>query len=542
MASYDPMQDAAIPDEEAAPAPISPDVSPPISQGNMDEEANANIAMNAGQDNSGAPPVMPMDPQAPGYDNSGGAPVMGQQPQQEGIPTDDGHYGPLAGVARGANELIKKYLLGTDPNIAAQAAAKQDPQLSGSAKNLLAIASEPDEQKRAAMVQSNRAAFIAKQHFAQVAAQGAEGKPADLAAAAKAATQAAEHVLDGSDAHFAMTSPGVVTATVKSMDGQTDHFNMNAQQFAKFVANPLVDYDKMNVPNGVRQMLANLTSKPVPGQQPAGAEGPAAPVQEAIPTTPTPATQPAKEPAKGGGVDPERAKNVPMSAFGEKEGELTPDGHKPWIPTRSGSYSTELENRALQMFPRVGDNQKRLEWMAAQQSATDTLKNKVDVEQVKKDAKTESKAIEGGTKKDVEVTKGENAVKTQQERNKGWAVASDAKKQAAMAKIAFDLKKLEASNANASQTRELKLIQTKIMAGQTDKLTPRELEVANHYADQAQEAAPVTRPGAASAPDLGAAAAPHAPTPGVQRAKFKDGKYYVKGPDGKAKLDANQNP
>ena len=199
------------------------------------------------EDDSGALPVVGSD-QEP--DNSGALPVVDDQGQQQQQPDEDAPRGRSGLPAphqmlRTAGKSILSYLTGAGaaPPEAAQkfaAGVKAEyPGISDDDANVLAVhkAMElggPDAAWQ--MVQFNRTAYNAKQSFALAALMGTQGKPADVRAAAQAATQASQHVLDGSRASFTASPDGTVTATV-NMPGSNNgvSYKLTPRAFARWL-------------------------------------------------------------------------------------------------------------------------------------------------------------------------------------------------------------------------------------------------------------------------------------------------------------------
>jgi hypothetical protein len=157
-----------------------------------------------------------------------------------------------------------------------------------------------------AVAQNQRVNWNAKMGFAQVALDGTSQKPGDLAAAAKAATQAYPHMLDGSEAEFKPAQGGVV-ATVTPPGGKTPvKIPLTADQFRQWTDISDINggqYDSvmenggaLNVLKKITQGLGKPPSQGQPGQmvnsmdgqqgQPQGTQGQQAPAQGAPPATP----------------------------------------------------------------------------------------------------------------------------------------------------------------------------------------------------------------------------------------------------------------
>jgi hypothetical protein len=107
--------------------------------------------------------------------------------------------------------------------------------------------------------QANRMAFGAKQSFGKAALQGSNQKPPDLNAAVDAANQAEQHVIDGSNVHFA-ASPNGVTATVIGKDGKPQRqIPLTVDQFGQYMnIGKDGQFDKL-MRNGVVDTLSRLS-------------------------------------------------------------------------------------------------------------------------------------------------------------------------------------------------------------------------------------------------------------------------------------------
>jgi hypothetical protein len=208
--------------------------------------------------------------------------------------------------------------------------------------------------------------------FAKAALDGVQGTPPDLGSAVDAANKAQMHMPDGSNVYFTPLpySDGVTAAV--SMPGTTKvtAIHLTSDQFKQFVdIGKAGQWDRVHS-QGVPATLQSLSrSRPVtslgqlqppPKATPASAAAPAAGSSDA-------GTQ------QGGDKKDVSDPTPARSAFGETAAQGG------WIPARTGSYSNELENLALQMFPSVGENRQRMEWMAAREEKKLERQNKLDV-------------------------------------------------------------------------------------------------------------------------------------------------------------------
>ena len=133
------------------------------------------------------------------------APQPGALQPQAGQP-QQGQPGPpkLVGYVMGAGAV--------SPDIARALEAKVDPQgtMDPTTRKMLAIQAAPDQQTKWGLMQNYRQQFNAHASFARAAATGTPQKPADMAAAAKAATDAFSNIPDGTQTTFQPTQGGVV--------------------------------------------------------------------------------------------------------------------------------------------------------------------------------------------------------------------------------------------------------------------------------------------------------------------------------------------
>jgi hypothetical protein len=137
-----------------------------------------------------------------------GGEVPGEMPNEQG--------GVLPDTQGGNPKMAMNYLTGADaapPEFVQQVERSADPQgmMSPSERKLRALENAPDPEKAWGVMQHYRKRFNAYSAFAQAAAAGNEevGKPPNLAAAAKAATQAYENIPDGNEVMFRPVNGGM---------------------------------------------------------------------------------------------------------------------------------------------------------------------------------------------------------------------------------------------------------------------------------------------------------------------------------------------
>ena len=171
---------------------------------------------------SSTPSVTPNSAQS--FDD-GGAVDDSDTPDNSGGDDNSGGVIPQPGTSQGAApqqpSKMAGYLTGAGavtPDIASALEGRVDPQgkMDPSARKMMAIASAGDPSKQFALMQHYRQKFNAYNGFARVAADGTPQKPADMNAAAHAATQAYQNVPDGTSVMFQPTQGGVV-AHVKQL-------------------------------------------------------------------------------------------------------------------------------------------------------------------------------------------------------------------------------------------------------------------------------------------------------------------------------------
>lgn len=364
-------------------------------------------------------------------DDDGAAPAPDQgSPEQQDAPQENaqagaqpglnpGGSGPLAGAdfdpshVPGNLKKIASYLMGqggADPETAKkfeQGVKNEYPGISDDDANLMAVHKATELGGPAAgfaMVQYNRSAYNAKQSFAKAALNGIDGKAGNAQAAALAATQAGQHILDGSSTIFTADPGGAgFTATVKipGTDRQVG-FKLTPQQFNSWLdAGKAGMYDRVmedGTPASLQKLAGAPPDQPQAPDQPPDDSQPAAPGQPPAATPPA-AVNPYKAPHAQSldafpGSDMQFAGNTKadnaVDTANRKKGLFA--GDQPAIPGTHDAnghyigpkddddqqYSPELVARANKMFPMVGDEKQRQEWMSTQENAEAERQNKVD--------------------------------------------------------------------------------------------------------------------------------------------------------------------
>ncbi len=355
--------------------------------GENDESAGLDTSTTPGE-----PPddLAPVGGQQPDYMNPPeGNPIQsGVQAAEQGIGNALGPQGPIpntgdpgAAPPNDSPAKIASYLMGAGaaaPEEASKVVAQIKQQgVSDDDANLLAVAGSGDVGAQWAMLQYQRMAFNAKQAFARTALNGTEGKPADIKAATEAATQASAHVPDGSSVSFHADRLGVTATVLLPGTSQRQTFEMTPQQFDQYLdLSKTSQWDRLMEEGGIPVALTKVGAKPLRG----GAD------------------QNGANQSDTSGDGEEKDDTPAMSAFGERADQRAPDGSRPWIPYRTGRYSNGLENEALKMFPSIGENQKRNDWMAAQSDKEAERKAKVDAATEGGKVKREVAGIQAGAK------------------------------------------------------------------------------------------------------------------------------------------------
>jgi hypothetical protein len=310
------------------------------------------------EDNSSAEAI-PTESGAAG----GPPPVTGEETQQQP------NIQP-SGFGTQGNQLLIRYLRGgdADQNLANQLAQQVDPdgQMDENERNLAVVQAANEQggpQAAWKVVQANRQAFNAKQAFARAALNGVEGKPPDIAAAAKAATQAFPHMLDGTSVEFTPAQNGVTVAVKKV--GQSQPFQKTDLSVNQF--NDLLNmgkdglYDNL-LENGIGPVLQQLKGKP--GTPVQGAANAAVPMTGA-----TPGAQ--EQPQKGAQGEPD--------------------------------IDPQMERRAAKLFPNVSQATQRQAWMKSQIEGSQKRSGELGVAQANQAGRIEAARQTGAAR--VEASK-----------------------------------------------------------------------------------------------------------------------------------------
>lgn len=431
---------------------------------------------------------------------------------------------------------ILQYLMGADAADPSQAqsltqsvkAAKPD--TSDSDANLLAVHKATEMGGPAAgwaMLQYNRAAYNRKQSFALAALNGVDGKTGDLQAAAKAASQASENVLDGSHAQF-VADPGgkSVTATVKPPGaGRTISVTLTPQQFGEYL-NPAGagQWDHVMSGGGIAGTLHKVATSQV------------------------------------------AASNAPSSSLNEDRGTQPSSTLPPeYQNTAVGpdQFPAALEHRADDIFgprptrPLAGmmpaNLQARVQWEQQQEQPYEQRKANIIAAQ----AKANSSMYNAGMRMQGLIAASRNRAQGQiqgwGERADATRYAADQRTKSALAQAQIAAARLISQNNNAGAREKGLDMRAEInavarTANPGDDISGKVQEILQRYgvapttsvnvgtstppaaaaSQPQQQAAP-----AAQRPDVGSIAPPR-PANVPAGAKFYQGKWYTRGPNGEA--------
>lgn len=441
-----------IPDDNSGGAPVTP--TPPQDNTNQAitglNQMGANQEANAG----GQPQAAPVDP------------VQNRAPDQS-----TGPRGPaklIASMLMGDGAAPLQTLLATQKSVDPSNSQPQGNQ------NLMAIDaafSKGGLKEAMPLLQANRVAFNAKQAFAYTALQGIPGKGPDLNAAINAANDAEQHVLDGSVVKFSHAGNGKITATVSSsLPGMDTTVPLTVDQFRQYLdVGKDGQWDKLQsetVP-GVLQRLAKSQSSsgdafgpsPTLGQDsmsnskssdrmtaPSSDDGasaggrPAAkrtgqdseysqPHAQSLDAFPGPnATRFAGNSKADDAIDADRRKRGLYPGDQEDKSGMH-DSHGHWVGPKASAdpngYGEQLEARSRAIFPDVGHEAERQQWMAAQSGEGEKLKNNIDVATEKGRVLNERAQTTGSYKVEQEGVKQAGGNTIQQTKNQGAQGVAD---------------------------------------------------------------------------------------------------------------------
>jgi hypothetical protein len=219
-------------------------------------------------------------------------------------------------------------------------------------QNLMALdaaVQKGDTKGALALMQGNRATFNTQQAAAFAAINGVPGKPADINYAIDAANKAEQHILDGSNVKFAHAAGGKITATVTmATGGQPQTIPLTVDQFKQFLNVGINHWDRLmnqTVPATLQQIASGRSAIVNAGPQ-------------------APAGKTASSAGNTGGDEDDQT------------GKFDKNGHYIGKPVKSWSdqqaegdqngFGVELEKRSRAIYPDIGHEAERQQWMAAQ--------------------------------------------------------------------------------------------------------------------------------------------------------------------------------
>lgn len=503
----------------------------------------------------GGQQAAPAAPQASASMPNMGPPPVAQEAAQDTVGQGMSKLGSQIGgdISQGMSNVAKSgpanvmkrivsYLMGSDaenPAALDQAAAKVDPQgqMSGDDRNIMAIHQAHEEGGPEAawkLMQANRVAYNAKQAFAATALNGINGKPADIAAAAQAATQASQHILDGSSINFTPDQQGGVTATVKMPGGQPQQISLTPPQFNQWLnVGGDGQWDKVMENGGAPATLQRISQGqgmplkgPSPGGQGAATVGPSAPNTRAG----VPAPQ-APQPTQGGSDDTQAGPPPAQTNFGSTPSTLNLSGNtdqSPPQPPSQSNYGDELEDRSRKIFPNMSQEAQRQQWMAAQEEQQLNRENQVTVATEKGKQATERARVTGTGNVERQAKQNEGRVQTQQIRTEGnkdvAGIQANARLEGIKQRALQEAAKQERTSTDNAARERARNFRAELSNPNFVLQKPEDVARLAQKYGITQGGAPS---GAPPAPPSGAAQNP----PGT---KMYNGKLYTRGPNGES--------
>jgi hypothetical protein len=283
-------------------------------------------------------------------------------------------------------------------------------------KNLLALhalVQKGDTKGAVAFMQGQRMLFMPKQAMAYMATEGIQGKPPDINAAIANANEAEQHILDGSNVKFSHGGDGNITATVTAAPGQPARvISLTLPQFQQYL-NPKGDgqWDKLmnsTVPATLQAVATRDQSTSDSVNAAYGAPG-AKPGETASPERETGGEEDeGPAPSKAVQTGKAQAMDVTQGDQPAQPGQFDKAGHYTGKPVKSFSdqqaeadpqgYGSELEKRSRSIYPDVGHEAERQQWMEAQEEKEAERQNKIGVAAEKGKNETERARIIGGSR------------------------------------------------------------------------------------------------------------------------------------------------
>lgn len=504
-----------------------------------------------------------------------------QQPGQENAQAgaqpgfNPGGSGAVGQAVNGGVKKIVSYLMGegaADPASAKkfeQGIKHENPGISDDDANLMAVHKATELGGPAAgwaMVQYNRSAYNAKQSFAQAALNGIDGKAGNAQAAALAATQAGQHILDGSATQFTADPGGAgFTATVK-VPGSDRRigFQLTPQQFNQWLdVGKDGMWDKImeqGTPASLQKIAQTQSPNDAQPTAPAGQAGQAG--QQGTPPAVKKAPAAADPDEQRMDQEPNPNANEPTN-FGKTPSTLNLSGsdrqNATLAPAKS-RYSQATEDKSRAAFPWMSQEGQRQQFMNTQEDKEAERENRVDVakEKGKNDiekarvtgsARTDATKLTADSRRDVADTAGQSRVEAAGVRGDASRdvakITSDGRTQGYAQRAMQAAIKQSATNSNAQAQEAGKNLRSWLQSnpGATDDAITKQ---AGRFGVQlpgvAAPGAPLPQAQApqAQAPQPAAGQAPPAqaqqsrPANVPAGAKFYQGKWYTRGANGEA--------
>lgn len=460
-----------------------------------------------------------------------------QAQSRSGLDMDASH------VPQNAKRIIQ-YLMGAGaahPDVVdkfAQGAKLEHPGISDDDANLLTVLKAKEhggDEAASAVLQSHMQQYNAKNAFAYTAATGSGGKPADPQAAAKAASEASQHMLDGSTTTFHADPHGAgYVALVQSPGADAPFtFQLSPQQFASWVKpGGTGQWDKVISGYGdTASALSQLTQ----ASPPSGDGTSSAPAQAQSPPQQRSAIPVKNEDGDTENVMPgDEGTGIAGTGFTKDQlNKISPSKTDQDFNRFHPQRDSDIEARGRAMFPWASQSRQREAWMNQQEDQQASRQNKIDVEKEKGTFRVQTQ--------DSKNAGMNNAARTKADASRDVATTrANAQIEAAKQRAVADAAKQAAVSGREDDRRRAKIFTTLInsstIASQAD-------------IDKAAKAAGITlnQPATSQQPQ---AAAPQAPAPRQQQqqqqqpaqrpanvpagAKLYNGKWYTRGPNGEA--------
>lgn len=477
-------------------------------------------------------------------DNSGALPVDDSAPapqQQQEPPSRSGLRAPHEAL-RDTGKAILSYLMGADaapPEAQKKFVAgvqAEHPNLSPDDANVVAVhkAYELGGPEAAwQMVQFNRMAYDAKQSFAFAALRGTQGKPPDVQAAAQAATQASQHVLDGSSARFNATPDGFVTATVRGPTGQQSSFQMSPTDFARYL-NVGADgqWDKVMESGGVPGTLQKI------------AGGNKGQTQPGAPKASSTADTYEDDDTDTGDMTPIVRKGTKDgSNFGKTPSTLDLSNGE----TETFTPRDDLEARATRLFPSASQGAQRRQYIAAQMDQAAQGRRRVREAEVQGANRLAVARETGASRVQSADARAQGTVGAAQTRADASRYGADKRAEVAdrglqqrAAELQQRIQQMQVTHGDRVNRQRLDAASRRLNSVNAAIAKGGPEDVQNAMSEMKQLEAELSSPqqpsAAAPQPNRNAPAAASPGQPPEKGAKFYNGKWYRRAPDGSAQL------